>query len=136
MTTKEVDAAYGKLTGVAMEEASLEQARLIAAEIAAIAASGRVLPGSIVERRTRCGKTNCACHGDEPKLHGPYYQWTRKVAAKTVGSWMTKQDSDEYQGWVENSHKLRELVSRLEALGVAAFESRPSLRDDKQRPGD
>jgi hypothetical protein len=34
-----------------------------------IARSGRVLPGSISERRTRCGRANCACHGDLPRLH-------------------------------------------------------------------
>ena len=26
----------------------------------------------------------CRCKGDPPRLHGPYYLWTRKVAAKTV----------------------------------------------------
>ncbi|HYA68954.1 MAG TPA: DUF6788 family protein, partial [Acidimicrobiales bacterium] len=71
-----VDADYGKLEGVRMDKAHAFEARQIAAEMAAIAKAG-VLPGSIVERRTRCGKSNCACHGEEPKLHGPYYQWTR-----------------------------------------------------------
>lgn len=41
-----------------------------------------VLPGSVVVRRTRCGKRNCACKADPPVLHGPYIQWTRRSTAK------------------------------------------------------
>ena len=36
------------------------EAEKIAAELAAIASSGMVLPGSITQRRTRCGHRNCA----------------------------------------------------------------------------
>lgn len=95
----------------------------IAAEIAQIASGGRVLPGSILERRTRCGRANCACHADPPKLHGPYWQWTRKVANKTVGRWFSGDQYDEYVGWVDNDRRLRELLSRLEMLAVAVVES-------------
>ncbi|MGP8179561.1 MAG: DUF6788 family protein [Acidimicrobiales bacterium] len=49
-----------------------------------MACSGLVLPGSIVERETVCGKPNCARKKDPPRCHGPYFQWTRKAAAKTV----------------------------------------------------
>src|SRR5674476_345891 len=51
---------------------------------AQIATLGLPLPGSLVERRTRCGNTGCHCHGDPPQLHGPYLIWTRKVDNKTV----------------------------------------------------
>jgi hypothetical protein len=44
-----------------------------------IAALGLPLPGSLVERSTRCGNTGCRCHADPPQLHGPYLTWTRKV---------------------------------------------------------
>jgi hypothetical protein len=33
-----------------------------------------LLPGSVVVRRMRCGKPNCACKADPPRLHGPYTQ--------------------------------------------------------------
>jgi hypothetical protein len=49
-----------------------------------IAALGLPLPGSLVERSTRCGNTGCRCHSDPPQLHGPYLTWTRKVDNKTV----------------------------------------------------
>jgi len=99
------------------------EAAQIAKELAEIARSGRVLPGSIGERRTRCGRDNCACHGDPPKLHGPYWHWTRKVAAKTVGRWLSGDQAGEYRVWIDNDRRLRELVARLEALGVAALEA-------------
>jgi len=99
------------------------EAAQIAKELAEIARSGRVLPGSIGERRTRCGRDNCACHGDPPKLHGPYWHWTRKVAAKTVGRWLSEAQAGDYRVWIENDRRLRELVARLEALGVAALEA-------------
>ncbi len=101
------------------------QARQIAAELAAIAATGMVLPGSITQRRTRCGHPGCACHADPPALHGPYWQWTRKVAAKTVGRWLSAEQNHDYQAWIDNDRRLRELLARLEALGTAAFEADP-----------
>jgi hypothetical protein len=100
-------------------------AREIAAELAAIAATGMVLPGSITERRTRCGHRNCACHADPPRLHGPYWQWTRKVAAKTICRWLSPAQHHDYQPWIDNDRRLRDLLARLEALGAAALEADP-----------
>jgi len=108
-----------------LDPSAAAEARRIAAELAAIARSGRVLPGSIAERRTRCGRTNCACHAEPPRLHGPYWQWTRKVAAKTVGRWLGAEQVSDYQPWIDNDRRLRELVGRLEELGVAALEADP-----------
>ena len=44
---------------------ALERAR---AELATL---GPCLPGSVVVRTGRCGKANCACRADPPRLHGP-----------------------------------------------------------------
>jgi hypothetical protein len=101
------------------------EAGKIAAELAAIAATGMVLPGSITQRHTRCGRSNCGCHADPPRLHGPYWQWTRKVAAKTVCRWLSTDQRDDYQPWIDNDRRLRELLTRLEALGAAALEADP-----------
>jgi hypothetical protein len=101
----------------------------IADELAAIARTGEILPGTIGEQKTRCGKPNCACHGEPPRLHGPYIHWTRKVAAKTVGRYLTAQQRDELQRWVDNGRRARQLLARLEELAVAAVEAdTPSLR--------
>ena len=65
-----------------------------------------VLPGSITERRTRCGRPNCGCHADPPRLHGPYWQWTRKVAAKTVCRWLSADQRRDYTAWIDNDRRL------------------------------
>jgi hypothetical protein len=101
------------------------EASKIAAELAAIAATGMVLPGSITQRRTRCGRRNCGCHADPPRLHGPYWQWTRKVAAKTTGRWLSTDQHHDYQPWIDNDRRLHELLTRLEALGTEALEADP-----------
>jgi hypothetical protein len=101
------------------------EARKIAAELAAIAATGMILPGSLIQRRTHCGHPRCACHADPPALHGPYWQWTRKIAAKTVCRWLTPDQHHDYQPWIDNDRRLRDLLARLEALGTAAFEADP-----------
>ena len=101
------------------------QASQIAAELAAIARTGMILPGSITHRRTRCGRRNCACHADPPRLHGPYWQWTRKVAARTICRWLSAEQHQDYQAWIDNDRRLRELLARLEDLGAAAFEADP-----------
>src|SRR5580704_12334455 len=95
------------------------EARHIATELAAIARTGMVLPGTITERHTRCGRPNCRCHADPPQRHGPYWQWTRKIAAKTAGRWLSANQAHDYQGWVDNDRRIRELLSRLEAIGIA-----------------
>jgi hypothetical protein len=98
------------------------EARWIADEIARIARTGMVLPGSITERRTHCGRAGCHCMADPPEPHGPYYQFTRKLAARTVGRWLTGEQRDDYAPWVANSRRLRELLSRLEAIGLETLE--------------
>lgn len=125
--SKPVDPRW-EASGVALRASHRAEARAIADEIARIARSGEVLPGSIVERETVCGKPSCACKKDPPRRHGPYFQWTRKVAAKTVGHYLSAEQRDDYSSWIENDRRLRELVTRLEALGVEALEG------DQRRP--
>jgi hypothetical protein len=110
------------------------EAAELAAELAAIAATGMVLPGSITQRRTRCGRRNCGCHADPPRLHGPYWQWTRKIAARTVCRWLTADQHDDYQAWIDNDRRLHELLARLEALGAAAFDADARWERRARRP--
>jgi hypothetical protein len=113
---------------VPLDPAARAEARAIASELAAIARSGELLPGSIGVRQMRCGRSNCACHDDPPRLHGPYWQWTRKLAAKTVGRYLSADQAHDYQPWIDNSRRARQLLTRLEALGIAALEADPRSR--------
>ena len=99
-----------------------DRAACIAAELASL---GLALPGTLTQRHVRCGKPGCRCHADPPRLHGPYWQWTRKVAAKTICRWLSADQHRDYTGWIDNDRRLHELLARLEALGTAAFEADP-----------
>lgn len=111
-----------------MNAAERQEAQRIAAELAAIARSGQVLAGTITERRTRCSNPNCRCMADPPEPHGPYYQWTRKIRQKTVGRWMSREQREEYQPWIDNHRRIKELLVRLEELGEAALAADPRWR--------
>lgn len=106
--------------------AALERRRTkIAAEIASL---GLPLPGSLVQRHTRCGNPGCRCHADQPQLHGPYLTWTRKVDNKTVTRTLSPQQADQLRPLLHNAHRLRELVSELEALALSHIQDRPEPR--------
>jgi hypothetical protein len=94
----------------------------------AVAELDFALPGSVVIRNTRCGKASCACHAEPPKLHGPYIEWTRKVAAKTVTKILTQDQLDDYQPWLENARRLRSLVTELQALTLEIVEADPRFK--------
>jgi hypothetical protein len=95
-----------------------QQARAagIAAELASL---GLALPGTLIERHVRCGKPRCRCHADPPDLHGPYWQWTRKINGKTITRLVPDGQLADYRQWLENHRRLRELVAELEALTLA-----------------
>ena len=90
---------------------------------AAMAEIDAVLPGSVVVRRVRCGKPNCACRADPPALHGPYIQWTRSVNGKTVTRLLSQEQLARYQPWFDNARRLKELIAKLETASVQAVES-------------
>jgi len=108
---------------VKIDPAQREEARQIASELAKLARTAKVLPGSIQQRLMRCGRAGCACHADPPRLHGPYWQWTRKVAGKTVTRYISPKTASDYESWIENDRRIRELVTRLETLGIVHLEA-------------
>jgi hypothetical protein len=97
-----------------------ERRQALADEIAAIAGEGALLPGTLLVRWQACGKTPCRCKADPPQLHGPYVQWTRKVAGKTVTRRLSGEELDRYRTWFDNARRLREAVSELEGLCLHA----------------
>ena len=92
------------------------EARRIAKEISKV---GFVLPGTLLERHLTCTHPGCACHGDPPRLHGPYWYWTRKVDAKTVSRMLSPEQVQDYLGWFEAEKRLRALVHELEQLSLS-----------------
>jgi hypothetical protein len=83
---------------------------------------GLVLRGSIARRLTHCGTPGCGCKASPPRLHGPYYLWTRKVAGKTVTVQLPPEQAELCLNWSRNMRKLDQIVRQLQAIGLEASE--------------
>ena len=104
------------------DQPTRDEIRQITREIARLARTG-ILPGSLQQRHTYCGKPGCACQADPPRPHGPYWQWTRKVAGKTITRRLTPQQIERYRPWIDNDRRIRQLLTRLETLAIADLEA-------------
>jgi hypothetical protein len=83
---------------------------------------GYIASGSLAPRFNRCGKTNCACHADPPKLHGPYWQWTAKVDGKTINRRLSPPEAELYNEWIANDRKARALLAQMRTVAAKATE--------------
>lgn len=81
---------------------------------------GYITAGSIAARYNRCGKTNCACHAEPPKLHGPYWHWTAKIDGKTVNRRLSQREADLYNEWITNDRHARAILAQMRALAAKA----------------
>src|SRR3990172_1124715 len=88
----------------------------------AIADIGLIRRGSLVRRFMPCGKPGCRCQADPPELHGPYYQWTRKVRSKTVTMRLTEAEARLFAEWIGNDRRLRKLLAQMERVALKATE--------------
>jgi hypothetical protein len=93
-----------------------------------LAQIGLAMPGSLVTRLAPCGKPNCACKADPPRLHGPYISWTRKVNAKTVTRLLMPEQAEDYAGFIDNDRRLRALLHELEELTLGVVDADPRWR--------
>ena len=83
--------------------------------------------GSLVRRFMPCGKPGCRCLANPPQLHGPYYQWTRKVLGKTATVRVNRAQAKLLREWIANGRRLDRLVRQMENVSLRLSE-RP-LRD-------
>ena len=107
--------------------------RKLAAELAGeLGTLGFISPGSLVVRHTSCGKAGCRCRADPPHRHGPYYQWSRAVAGKTVSRRLNEPQAELYRDWIANRQRIETLITKMEEISAAAAE----LLINKQRTTD
>lgn len=72
--------------------------------------------GSLVRRFVPCGKAGCRCQASPPELHGPYYQWTRKVRGKTVTVRVTPAQAKLLREWIANGRRLDRILRQMETV--------------------
>jgi len=89
--------------------------------LAEITALGLVLPGSIVERSTRCQSAGCHCRADPPHLHGPYATWMRHEDGRQVTRTLSDDEARQLRPLIAANRRLRALVTELETLTVSEF---------------
>lgn len=76
--------------------------------------------GTLLKRFMPCGKPGCACQASPPRLHGPYYQWTRKVSGKTVSVRLTHEQADLLAGWIATGREMDKIIAQMERLSLRA----------------
>ena len=79
---------------------------------------GFVRPGSLVRRYMPCGNPSCRCMGSPPQLHGPYYQWSYKIAGKTRTIRLSEEQTKLCREWVRNHKRLKSLLRQMEQLSL------------------
>jgi uncharacterized protein DUF6788 len=86
--------------------------------LAEIARIGYVRRGTLLQRPNRCGTATCRCHADPPRMHGPYWQWTRKVRGKTVTQRVSEEQAALLRTWLENARHLDQLLAEIDVLST------------------
>lgn len=74
---------------------------------------GPIRRGTVLHRLAKCGKPGCRCHADPPQLHGPYYNWTRKVKGKTVTVRVTEEQAQLLNQWIANARRMDEILVEM-----------------------
>lgn len=88
----------------------------------AVADVGLIRRGSLVRRFMPCGRPGCRCQLGPPHLHGPYYQWTRKVRGTTVTVRLRPEEATLLADWIENGRRLDRIVGQLERVSYRLTE--------------
>ena len=83
---------------------------------------GFIQPGSVVLRYTSCRTPGCHCQADPPQLHGPYWQWTRYDAGRTITRRLTVRQAALYQEWIANRRRLSRIIAQMEKISEQAAE--------------
>ena len=83
---------------------------------------GFIAQGSLTQRFTHCNKPGCRCGGVPPRLHGPYWQWTAKVAGQTVTRRLSNAEAARHREWIANDRRLRRTVDQMREVAEQARE--------------
>src|SRR5271157_2173595 len=76
---------------------------------------GFIAQGSLRQRFTHCNKPGCRCGAVSPRLHGPYWQRTAKVAGRTVTRRLSTAEAARYTEWIANDRQLHRTVAEMRA---------------------
>lgn len=72
-----------------------------------------ILPGSVTIAWSRCGKAECSCKAQPPKLHGPYYRWTGFISGHRTTKTISKEVATECRRRIANFRRLQKEIDVL-----------------------
>jgi hypothetical protein len=75
-----------------------------------------------VRRYMPCGRPGCRCQANPPRLHGPYYQWTRKIQGKTATTRVDRAQAKLLREWIQNGRRLDKIVRQMETVSLRLTE--------------
>ncbi len=79
-----------------------------------LASLGPVLPGSISEQYSVCGKKNCRCSAkSNPQKHGPHYQLSYSLGGKRSSMFIKKEDIEAVYNMTASYKRLRLLSTEF-----------------------
>ena len=89
------------------------------------------LRASLVERFSRCGKTNCHCHHGGGK-HGPFYYLTQCLAVGRVNKFLLKSAAQQQaaRSGIARYRQLQEQLEELSQINAELLRRQENLRDD------
>ena len=78
--------------------------------------TGLILQGTITERIIEPSD-------NKEKIYGPYYQWTRKIRAKTVTVNLSPSQARAYQAAIDNNKRLEKIIKDMRNLSLKICEA-------------
>jgi len=89
--------------------------------------------GTVLKRRMKCGKAQCACASDATKRHGPYFELTYKADGKTVNVKISPEAAPLYRRAAQQYRKLKTLLNRLDKLSKTILHHQAKLAESKRQ---
>ena len=120
-----------------IEQQLVEHERAYRQLASQLAQTGYLVQGTVVRKRLKCGKPQCACHRDPARGHGPYAYWSTKVGGRTVSRKLSDEEASLYEQWIQNRRQLDDIVRRMRELSKEVAElmigHSPSIPSDSHR---
>jgi hypothetical protein len=100
-----------------------------------IARIGFTATGTLLRTRNECGSAGCSCHTDPGRMHGPYWQYTRKINGKTVTRRLSSDQAGLYTEWIGNGRALRDLLAEMKQVSDQARDLILATPAEGRQPG-
>jgi hypothetical protein len=78
-----------------------------------------ICSGTLLERTKVCGKPNCRCATDPDARHGPYFEWSHRVAGSLRHKILSPEQARQLRQAIDNHRDVQQLLDRWEHESAA-----------------